>query len=302
MRHGIRLILSACCLAGTTGCSAVPAVAAGAQRAARPAPARLYGVTIDDVTRLDQIVASLAHLPRRVTARIAFDPGLPPAYYQQAVDAISKVAAIMAEPVDSSEVTGYTTPQYVGRFRDYLAAFGSRVAIWEVGNEVNGNWLGPASTVQADIVGAYDVISKAGARTALTLTYEPGCSGGPSYDMWAWAARNIPPAMKQGLDYVLVSYYEEECNGYRPAPQDWDRIFGRLHAMFPHAQLGFGEVGTNQDDSVGYKLAYLNRYYRLRINVPGYIGGYFWWYYAEDMIPYQHNPLWQGLAAAIRSS
>jgi hypothetical protein len=300
MRHGLRLMLTASCLAAA-GCSAIPAAAAGTQRAAaRRVPAPLYGVTIDEVTNLRPIVASLAHLPRRPTARIAFDPGMQPADYRQAVDAIGKVAAIMAEPVDSSEVTGYTTAQYVARFRDYLAAFGSRIAIWEVGNEVNGNWLGPASTVRADIVGAYDVVSAAGARTALTLTYEPGCGGGPSYDMWTWAARNIPAAMKEGLDYVLVSYYEEDCDNYRPTQQEWDTVFKRLHAMFPHARLGFGEVGTNPGDSVAYKLAYLNRYYRLRIDVPGYIGGYFWWYYAEDMVPYQHNRLWQALAAAWR--
>jgi|HubBroStandDraft_2_1064218.scaffolds.fasta_scaffold184531_2 hypothetical protein len=290
MRYGLRLI---CCLMAVAGCSAKPAAAAAA-------PAPIYGVTLDSVADLNQIVASLAHLPRRPTVRIAFDPGMQPADYRQAVGAIGRVAAIMAEPVDSSEVTGYTPAQYVARFKEYLAAFGPQIAIWEVGNEVNGNWLGPASTVRADIEGAYQAVSDAGGQTALTLTYEPGCGGGPSHDMWTWAARNIPAAMKQGLDYVLVSYYEEDCDNYRPAQQEWDAVFGRLHAMFPHARLGFGEVGTNQDDSEAYKLAYLSRYYRLRINVPGYIGGYFWWYYAEDMVPYQRNPLWQALAAAFR--
>jgi hypothetical protein len=67
-------------------------------------------VTIDEVTNLSQIVASLQHLPRRPAARIAFDPGMGPADYRQAVDAISKAAYIMAEPVDSSEVAGYTRP------------------------------------------------------------------------------------------------------------------------------------------------------------------------------------------------
>jgi hypothetical protein len=257
-------------------------------------------VTIDEVTNLSQIVASLQHLPRRPAARIAFDPGMGPADYRQAVDAISKAAYIMAEPVDSSEVTGYTPAQYTARFRDYTAAFGPKVSIWEVGNEVNGNWLGPAGRVVQDIQGAYNVVTRAGGQTALTLTYEPGCAGDPAHDMWTWAARHIPVAMKQGLDYVLVSYYEEDCSNYRPTQADWDGVFRRLHQMFPHARLGFGEVGTNQDDPVGYKLAYLSRYYRLHIDVPQYVGGFFWWYYAEDMIPYQRSPLWRELAATVR--
>ena len=62
-----------------------------------------------------------------------------------------------------------------------------------------------------------------------------------------------------------------------------------------------GEVGTNRGDRTVCKLATLNRYYRLRIDVPGYIGGYFWWYYAEDMVPYKDNVLWRSLSSVITS-
>ena len=30
----------------------------------------------------------------------------------------------------------------------------------------------------------------------------------------------------------------------------------------------------------------INYYYGLNISTPGYIGGYFWWHYYEDMLPY----------------
>jgi hypothetical protein len=258
----------------------------------------IYGVTIDEVTNLGQIVASLAHLPRRPAARIPFDPGMEPAGYAQAVDEIGRVAGIMAEPVDSSEVTGYTTAQYIARFDRYLNAFKDKIAIWEIGNEVNGNWLGPLNVVRRDIEGAYAAVRKARGRTALTLSYEPACGD----DMFTWAARNIPQAMRDGLDYVLVSYYAADCNGTQPSITQWTAVFRRLRALFPHAKLGFGEVGTSQGDPVADKLATLSRYYRLRIAVPGYIGGYFWWYYAEDMVPYQRNALWAELASIITSA
>jgi hypothetical protein len=242
-------------------------------------------------------VASLAHLPRRMTVRITFDPGMEPADYAPAVRAIGRVAAIMGQPVDSSEVAGYNTAGYVARFRAYLGAFRHEVAIWEIGNEVNGNWLGPAATVSQDIEGAYAVVRRAGGRTALTLSYEPGCGD----DMFTWAAKHIPAAMRDGLDYVLVSYYADDCDGYQPSDARWTAVFRRLRVLFPHAELGFGEVGTHPGDPLKIKLATLARYYRLRVDVPGYIGGYFWWSYAEDMMPYADNVLWKALSLAITS-
>lgn len=297
MRHRCRLI------AAVTSAAATAAVATACSAPAHPIKTQqfFYGVTVDDVTNLTQIVASLARLPVRPFVRIPFDPGVSPAAYQQAINAIAKVASIMAEPVDSSEVTGYTTRQYVARFRTYYRAFHARVKLWEIGNEVNGDWLGPASTVSRDIEGAYTTIHQAGGQTELTLSYEPDCAGDASHDMWTWASSNIPAQLKQGLDYVLVSYYEEDCNGYRPVAAEWARVFNRLHAMFPRAKLGFGEVGTRPADSVAGKRAALDSYYRLRIPVPGYIGGYFWWYYAEDMVPYEHNVLWRALSSDISS-
>jgi hypothetical protein len=43
----------------------------------------------------------------------------------------------------------------------------------------------------------------------------------------------------------------------------------------------------------------LTYYYGLPIHLPYYAGGYFWWYYSEDCLPYQTKPLWQVLRAAF---
>jgi hypothetical protein len=44
----------------------------------------------------------------------------------------------------------------------------------------------------------------------------------------------------------------------------------------------------------------LTRYYTMKIDQPNYVGGYFWWYYREDMVPWT-EPLWNTLNAAIQS-
>jgi hypothetical protein len=103
--------------------------------------------------------------------------------------------------------------------------------------------------------------------------------------MFTWAAANIPERMKQGLDYVLISYYEDDCNGLRP---DWQAVFDKLHVMFPNSQIGFGETGTAHKNK---KADYMRRYYSLNITTPGYVGGYFWWYGKQDLAPIT-KPLW----------
>ena len=42
-------------------------------------------------------------------------------------------------------------------------------------------------------------------------------------------------------------------------------------------------------------------YYGLRVRLPYYTGGYFWWYYAEDCLPYATRPLWRVLSAGFRA-
>jgi hypothetical protein len=95
--------------------------------------------------------------------------------------------------------------------------------------------------------------------------------------------------MKNGLDYVLVSYYEDDCNNYQP---NWQQVFDSLHVIFPNAKLGIGECGTT---NANRKAEYITRYYTMNITTPNYIGGYFWWYYRQDCVPWNTKPLWQVL-------
>jgi hypothetical protein len=262
-------------------------------------PSPLRGVTVDDISNLSDVVAALGALPHRPTTRIVFDEGEDPSYYTQAVASIGAVSYIMGEVLDSAFVSNVTIPAYTQRTTDYLNAFPTGVDLWEVGNEINGNWLGNTSDVVAKMTGAYDLVKAAGARTELTLY---GCSDDASHDMFNWVTANVPARMLTGLDYVLVSYYEGDCTAPR-AFSAWPSVFQQLHQMFPNAGVGFGEVGAvdnNGQDINNAAVAgpYLQKYYGLQINVPNYVGGYFWWYFAEDMVP-KTKPLFATLSAAL---
>ncbi len=268
----------------------------------RTIPDPLYGVTVDNVANIAKIVASSTALARMPTTRIVFDENVAAAYYTSAINQIQPVSYIMGEILDSYYVKNYTVAAYKDRVTEYLNAFGNQVDLWEIGNEVNGEWLGTTADVVAKITDAYNQVTAAGKKTVLTLYYNYRCWSQASHEMFTWATANVPTALKNGLDYVLISYYEGDCNNYRPA--DWTTVFSRLAGIFPNSKLGFGETGmaapatsTNLSKATGL----MNYYYGLKPRVPNYIGGYFWWYYYEDCLPYSTKPLWKTLNAAIQN-
>ena len=64
-----------------------------------------------------------------------------------------------------------------------------------------------------------------------------------SWEMISWVDRYIPPGhrMRSGLDYVLVSYYEDQNAGHQLTQSELDTMFAALATRFTSANLGFGE-------------------------------------------------------------
>lgn len=261
----------------------------------RIVPSPLYGVTMDDISRLSDITTSLSKLPKMPTTRIVFDENVAPSYYRKAAVAINKVSYVMGEILDSFYVKTVTVPGYIDRTKQYLNALSDVVDIWEVGNEINGEWLGTNADVVAKMEGAYDLVKSQNKTAALTLYYNQDCWSKKSNEMFTWANTNVPYRMKQGLDYVLISYYEADCNNLKP---DWPTVFKKLAVMFPNSKIGFSEIGSTSRTG---KAAYLTRYYTMKINEPKYVGGYFWWYGRQDFVPYTKS-MWSTLNSAITAT
>ena len=255
----------------------------------------MYGVTIDAVNNINNIVNTLGHHSKRMTTRIVFDEWIPAADYQNVVNRIDSVSDIMGEILDSYYMEQYSVQQYKDRVLEYCGLLNNKVDYWEIGNEVNGEWLGHKDSVIEKITYAYAYCHKRGYKTVLTLYYNHNCWEHPQNEMFRWVNENVPYKMKVGLDYVLVSYYEDDCNNYQP---NWQQVFDSLRIIFPNSKLGIGECGTSVKSR---KSSYITRYYTMNITTPGYIGGYFWWYYRQDCVPYTTKPLWQVLENAINN-
>jgi hypothetical protein len=306
VRHGAIVTAVAGCLLCTAAaaCQGGPAIA-GHRPAAAPAagshrqelPRPLYGVTVDDVARATTIAASFRQLPRKPAARIYFDVTEPASYYQGAVTRLHPDAYLLGEPLDSSDETSISLARYKQRVSSYLAALGSQIDLWEIGNEVNGNWTGPYPKVSAKLTAAYQEVAARGGHTALTLYYNAGCGDGPGeLGPLAFSRQYVPAAVRAGLQYVFISYYEADCRRIRPSAATWTAFFRDLHALYPDARLGFGEIGLHDavtSRTVTAAKSLISYYYALRVPLPYYVGGYFWWFFAEDCVPAGTSRLWQ---------
>jgi hypothetical protein len=253
---------------------------------------RIWGVTIDGIDNLNYIVTSLSNLCKKPTTRIVFDEFVPAADYQTAVNQIHNVSFIMGEILDSYYMNQYNLTQYVARTNEYVNLLGDKVDIWEVGNEVNGEWLGTISDVVCKIDTAYKIIKSHSKKTELTLYYNKNCYENAQNEMFRWVNQRLSTSMRNGLDYVLISYYEDDCNNLQP---NWQQVFDSLHVLFPNSKIGIGECGTSNSSQ---KATYINRYYKMNVNTPKFIGGYFWWYYKQDCVPYTSS-LWTVLNSAM---
>ena len=271
----------------------------------RALPNPLYGVTVDNVSNSSAIVASSRALGHMPVTRVYFDTKEPATYYASALRALQPASYVMGELLDSSQARRISTAAYNKRVKSYLSVLGNSVDLWEIGNEVNGNWTGRYSTVDAKLTEAYNVVAAAGRRSALTLYYNIGCGDGPKeLDPIAFSQKYVPVAVRTGLDYVLLSYYEGNCRGIRPSVATWTAYFARLHSLYPHAQLGFGEIGMDTPATaatLGTARSLMTYYYGLDITLPYYVGGYFWWYYYQDCLPFTTKPLWNTLQSAFTS-
>ena len=217
--------------------------------------------------------------------RIVFDPGLSPSDYVSAVRSIKAVSAVMGQPVDSDGLKSLSVSQYRARMALYFDTFGSIVDLWEVGNEINGEWTGNVDEVAAKVQAGFDEAKSRRLNTAMTLYFNSTCSPDPSHEMISWANSHVSDSVKRGVDYVLVSYYPDDCAG----SPDWKTIFKELTTMFPNAKVGFGEIGTKDPNK---KEAMIRQFYSMADPSPNFVGGYFWWYFSEDAVP-SSQALWR---------
>ena len=273
------------------------ATANSAARHADP-PAPMRGVTLDSIEHLDTAVQLLESSPEQLTVRLVIDPNESLATYDRTIDALDPHVYVMAQILDSEEMPKFSEQDIRKRTQEALDTIGDKVDLWEVGNELNGAWVGSSpAEINTKAVAANEVIKQAGGNTAVTLNYWP------SHDCYShdWEAtlpyaQQMPESLRNA-DYVFLSIYETACNPpQRPSVADIAKTLNSLGKTFPKARLGIGETGVqntsdgmHSDGTLAQKEELANYYYGMQSELESevgerYVGGYFWWYFHDDAV------------------
>ncbi len=273
----------------------------------------VYGLTIDDISNVSQVVATEQTLPVRPTTRVVFDWNStssyqPASYYASAIKSLDPVSNVMGELLDSSYEKGVSSSTFQTMVQSYIQTLGTSVNIWEIGNEVNGNWTGPYSTVATNLTNAYNAVAATGSHTALTLYSNEfaanNCGDGTSeLTPVQYSQQYVSASVRDGLTYVFESYYPTQCGDTYPSSSQIASEMAALHALYPNALLGFGEVGLpNQASSSTDSTAetVMSWAYGLNPGLTYYVGGYFWWYGDEDLVP-STKPLYPFFVSALNA-
>ncbi len=253
----------------------------------------INGVTLNDVTNvsISDVIDATDAMKNKPTVRIVMKPGLSASSYLSILKKLHGHAFIMLCPCDSSYLKHYkTTSQYLSRYKDCVRVLAPYVDIWEVGNEINGEGWTKLSSKKAShyMYSAWKYLYSLGFVTELTpYEFRPGDQ---SIDMIPWLKKYVPKQMKKHIGHVLISYYDDDNDGVH---NSWKSTFNQLKKLFPNSYIGFGECGFstphNYDEDFQSRV---KSYYSLSPINDRYEGGYFWWYWQEDCLPYQNNPSW----------
>lgn len=263
----------------------------------------LYGITVDDCWYDDvetkAVIAAIRDMSVKPTVRIVMSKEIPAADYESLFSQIHEVAYVMACPVDSSDMGSYKDEQdYLKRFQDAYSALKSYTDLWEIGNEINGaEWIGQEpELIVGKVEVANDWLRSQGAKTALTMYY----ARPEEQDMFQWMEENLPESLAGSVDFSLISYYEDDNEGYIP---EWSRIFPAFEAVFPGAKVGFGECGNTAEDATEYSKLRMSRfYYTMEPPSERYIGGCFWWNWVQDCVPHKGNAVYDGINRWMREN
>jgi hypothetical protein len=209
---------------------------------------------------------------------------------------------VMGTVLDTNQWPSTLTPQiYAARTRSLVLHYSDQIKSWEVGSEINGDWLGgskeplsPDKVFKIYSAGAAQVKAiEPTLETVATLYWWDGTAPDEAHSLFGWLARYGRLGFGKNLDVVSLSLWPED----NPVGLAFESIFNRVRDYLPDKRLMLGSFGyVEQEEVKGYwwlhpsdvdgarkDLAIL--FTGASCSMERSVCGGFWWQTLDQMLP-----------------
>jgi hypothetical protein len=275
-----------------------------------------FGLTLDDgllkrLSDVDWIADAISHSGTN-WVRLVFAPNPRDLTYSSAAsfneyDSVVKTLKkrrlkILGGVLDTAQWPRTLTPEtYAARTKNLVAHFKGDVDSWEVGSELNGDWLGGArAPLTSEQVFQIYSAGVAAARAAdpkaelvATLYWWEETAPDRAHSLSGWLATYVPKGFGKDLGLVGLDVFPED----NPAGLGLERAFDELTSAMPETAVflsGFGYVEQDAlkgywwltpDDVDGARKDLLLFYTAGSCAMTRSVCGGFWWQTLDQMLP-----------------
>lgn len=247
----------------------------------------LAGLTIDHPYDAPTVIRCLKEVPRRCALRVVWDaPGDKPDWegIKEFIRAVSPHADIWLSLADSTALSSLPPKAMRARAKKAQAEVGYFLSGYEIGNEVNGNWLGQG--VAGRVRAAAEELKD---RPTLITYY---LDGDAPEQMARWAAKH-----ELQSTYAGISWYPNETPKFHP---DWKAVIEKLYRTV-YCPILIGETGAESEikprPSAEAQIKVIEEMYALRPDVECFHGGYYFW--SAYQVMKEGGPVWGALKKAL---
>lgn len=213
---------------------------------------------------------------------------------------------VLGAILDTTQWPKAMTPEaYAERVKNIVLHYKGQVSSWEVGSEINGDWLGGASDpLSLDQV--FKIYSAGAAKakeldpdteTMATLYWWEATAPDRAHSLSGWLKRYAPQGFGRNVDMVGVELYPED----NPVGMALERAFDTVADAVPTKKLmlsSFGYVEKDQlkgywwlapDDVDGGRKDLVILYTVASCAMRSSVCGGFWWQTLDQMLPVGHH-------------
>ncbi|MDD5655939.1 MAG: hypothetical protein PHF00_01635 [Elusimicrobia bacterium] len=224
----------------------------------------------------------------------------------------------MGTVLDTGQWPSALTPQvYAERVKNLALHYRDRIRSWEVGSELNGDWLGgvrsplsPSQVFRIYSTGAAKIKElDPSLETVATLYWWDGTAPDEEHSTTGWLKRYSRLGFGRDLDVLAVSLQPDD----NPVGMALETIFDRMHAELPDKRLMIGSLGyVERDQLQGYwwldpanvaaaREDLLMFATAASCAMPRSLCGGFWWQTLDQLIPGKGKvtPLYRAYAKTL---